>query len=268
MAYYNTIGFTKDNETYFTYTDEGILKWLFDNKTIVKISNFPSSATFASENYIYLQKKDLQNAINDYITAGSNISISNGKISSSTPLATTTVTGGFKLYSSTTQGTSPNSVTSVSSRTYAVQLNSSQRAVVNVPWMNVSINLNSSPETNPIMVSSSTSVNSKIYDIYLKANALDGSSITVYTDRAYLLAYAYAASVNEITIRAYNSSSSLLGTWTSRSDSTFFSGTPKVLLTRSWGVFLGGNTIMALSNIYRLTITAPANCTMYALRLI
>lgn len=61
--------------------------------------------------------------------------------SSTVPAATTGVIGGFKLYSATAQSVGPNSVSATASRTYAVQLNSSNQAVVNVPWVNTTYSL-------------------------------------------------------------------------------------------------------------------------------
>lgn len=52
------------------------------------------------------------------------------------PTATSTTLGGVKLGSDTEQTVAANSVTSTASRTYAVQLNSSDQMVVNVPWSN------------------------------------------------------------------------------------------------------------------------------------
>lgn len=49
------------------------------------------------------------------------------------PLASNSTRGGIKL-SSNTQGGTPNGITTTSGRTYAVQVNSSEQAVVNVPW--------------------------------------------------------------------------------------------------------------------------------------
>lgn len=78
------------------------------------------------------------------LTAGSNITLTpnatNGSItisasgsSYSLPLASNNTRGGIKL-SSSTQGGTPNGITTTSGRTYAVQVNSSEQAVVNVPW--------------------------------------------------------------------------------------------------------------------------------------
>lgn len=51
-------------------------------------------------------------------------------------VATTTALGGIKLYNDTAQSTSANAVTTTALRTYGIQLNSSEQAVVNVPWVN------------------------------------------------------------------------------------------------------------------------------------
>lgn len=78
------------------------------------------------------------------LTAGSNITltpnatddsitISASGSSYSLPLASNSTRGGIKL-SSSTQGGTPNGITTTSGRTYAVQVNSNEQAVVNVPW--------------------------------------------------------------------------------------------------------------------------------------
>lgn len=67
------------------------------------------------------------NATNDSIT------ISASGSSYSLPLASNNTRGGIKL-SSNTRGGTPNGITTTSGRTYAVQVNSSEQAVVNVPW--------------------------------------------------------------------------------------------------------------------------------------
>lgn len=50
------------------------------------------------------------------------------------PTASSTILGGIKLASDTTQTVSANAVTATTSRTYGVQLNASGQAVVNIPW--------------------------------------------------------------------------------------------------------------------------------------
>ena len=74
------------------------------------------------------------NATNDSIT------ISASGSSYSLPLASNSTRGGIKL-SSSTQGGTPNGITTTSGRTYAVQVNSSEQAVVNVPWTDTKYSL-------------------------------------------------------------------------------------------------------------------------------
>lgn len=74
------------------------------------------------------------NATNDSIT------ISASGSSYSLPLASNSTRGGIKL-SSSTQGGTPNRITTTSGRTYAVQVNSSEQAVVNVPWTDTTYTL-------------------------------------------------------------------------------------------------------------------------------
>lgn len=56
------------------------------------------------------------------------------------PLASNSTRGGIKL-SSSAQGGTPNGITTTSGRTYAVQVNSSEQAVVNVPWTDTTYSL-------------------------------------------------------------------------------------------------------------------------------
>ena len=52
----------------------------------------------------------------------------------SLPLATSTVRGGIELFSNTDQSVAANGITATAGRTYGIQLNSANQAVVNVPW--------------------------------------------------------------------------------------------------------------------------------------
>jgi len=54
----------------------------------------------------------------------------------SLPLATDTARGGIELFSNTDQTVAPNAVTATASRTYGLQLNAANQAMVNVPWVN------------------------------------------------------------------------------------------------------------------------------------
>ena len=74
-------------------------------------------------------------------TAGTNVSISGTNvISSATPLASTTVIGGFKLLNNVT-GTAPSVTTTTTNRNYAIQRDSNGIAMVNVPWTDTSYDL-------------------------------------------------------------------------------------------------------------------------------
>ena len=54
----------------------------------------------------------------------------------SLPLATATTKGGIELFSNTDQSVAANSISTAAARTYGIQLNSADQAVVNVPWVN------------------------------------------------------------------------------------------------------------------------------------
>ena len=83
-------------------------------------------------------------ATNTTYTAGTNIAISGTDvISSTTPLASTTAVGGFNLLSNT-NGTAPTVIYTTAGRNYAIQRDSSGRAMVNVPWTNTAISLTTS----------------------------------------------------------------------------------------------------------------------------
>lgn len=51
---YSKIGFQKNGKTRYTYTDDGIEKFLFDNKYYVQIGTRSSSATYKTDRGIYL----------------------------------------------------------------------------------------------------------------------------------------------------------------------------------------------------------------------
>lgn len=88
------------------------------------------------------------NATNDSIT------ISASGSSYSLPLASNNTRGGIKL-SSDTRGGTPNGITTTSGRTYAVQVNSSEQAVVNVPWTDTNTTYNEATTSTSGLMSSS-----------------------------------------------------------------------------------------------------------------
>ena len=88
----------------------------------------------------------------------------------SLPLATATVRGGIELFSNTDNPTAANAVTSTAGRTYGVQLNSANQAVVNVPWVDTNTNTNT---TYDLTVPVSTT------DIRLNGSDSSGDPITI-----------------------------------------------------------------------------------------
>lgn len=90
------------------------------------------------------------NATNDSIT----ISASSSSSSYSLPLASNNTRGGIKL-SSSTQGGTPNGITTTPGRTYAVQVNSNEQAVVNVPWTDTNTTYSEATTSTSGLMSSS-----------------------------------------------------------------------------------------------------------------
>lgn len=131
------------------------------------------------------------NATNDSIT------ISASGSSYSLPLASNSTRGGIKL-SSSTQGGTPNGITTTSGRTYAVQINSSEQAVVNVPWTDTNTTYSEATTSTSGLMSSSdkTKLNSlasnmiKSRNSYVQCNMSDdnidvyapGCNVTVQSD--------------------------------------------------------------------------------------
>lgn len=129
------------------------------------------------------------NATNDSIT------ISASGSSYSLPLASNSTRGGIKL-SSSTQGGTPNGITTTSGRTYAVQVNSSEQAVVNVPWTDTNTTYSEATTSTSGLMSSSdkTKLNS------LSSNMIKSrdSKVECDTSSDNITAYAPSAGVNII----------------------------------------------------------------------
>lgn len=108
------------------------------------------------------------------------------------PLASNNTRGGIKL-SSSTQGGTPNGITTTPGRTYAVQVNSSELAVVNVPWTDTKYTLPtaSASTLGGVKVGSGLSISNgvlstsggdvKIYETTLNFEDIIGSSRTSMT---------------------------------------------------------------------------------------
>lgn len=112
--------------------------------------------------------------------------------------ATSSTYGLVKLGNSTVQSTAANSVTSTSSRTYAIQKNSNGQLVVNVPWaganMKISfygyVNVGSSTDTSFTKYSSNSlsgGTYGRVYNIFAKSKGSGGGisvqkKATYYTD--------------------------------------------------------------------------------------
>lgn len=108
------------------------------------------------------------------------------------PLASNSTRGGIKL-SSSTQGGTPNGITTTSDRTYAVQVNSNEQAVVNVPWTDTKYTLPaaSASTLGGVKVGSGLSISNgvlstsggdvKIYETTLNFEDIIGTSRTSMT---------------------------------------------------------------------------------------
>lgn len=108
------------------------------------------------------------------------------------PLASNRTRGGIKL-SSSTQGGTPNGITTTSGRTYAVQVNSNEQAVVNVPWTDTKYTLPtaSASTLGGVKVGSGLSISNgvlstsggdvKIYETTLNFEDIIGNSRTSMT---------------------------------------------------------------------------------------
>lgn len=111
------------------------------------------------------------------------------------PLASNSTRGGIKL-SSSTQGGTPNGVTTTSGRTYAVQVNSSEQAVVNVPWTDTNTTYSEATTSTSGLMSSSdkTKLNS------LSSNMIKSrdSKVECDTSSNNITLYAPSAGVNII----------------------------------------------------------------------
>jgi len=115
------------------------------------------------------------------------------------PVATDTTLGGIELFSDTDQTVVANAVTTTTGRTYGVQLNADNQAVVNVPWSDTDTNTTYSAGTGLTLTGTTFSVNSTSYTNWNTAYTysqvdhlpLTGGTLTgnlgIYTTSAKLL---------------------------------------------------------------------------------
>lgn len=101
------------------------------------------------------------------------------------PLASNSTRGGIKL-SSSTQGGTPNGITTTSGRTYAVQVNSSEQAVVNVPWTDTKYTLPTASATTlgGVKVGSGLAISNGVLSATDTKNT---AGATNSSDRLYLI---------------------------------------------------------------------------------
>jgi hypothetical protein len=102
------------------------------------IDNGTNASPNVMSNYTELQFSGINNIA---LTAGNGITLSRTSITNTdndltitNALATSTTQGGIELFSDTEQTVAANTVTTQAGRTYGIQLNSDDQAVVNVPW--------------------------------------------------------------------------------------------------------------------------------------
>lgn len=101
------------------------------------------------------------------------------------PLASNNTRGGIKL-SSSTQGGTPNGITTTSGRTYAVQVNSNEQAVVNVPWTDTKYTLPTASATTlgGVKVGSGLAISNGVLSATDTKNT---AGATNSSDRLYLI---------------------------------------------------------------------------------
>ena len=117
--------------------------WVTPTDTNTMGSGFTVSATTDSNATTITQGDDLMIAAGTGITAETTadgtVTITNTVTGAST--ATASATGVIKLEDDTEQSVAANLVSTTASRTYGIQLNSSDQAVVNVPWTDTAYTL-------------------------------------------------------------------------------------------------------------------------------
>ena len=105
------------------------------------------------------------------------------------PAATATALGGIELFSDTDQTVAANAVTTTAARTYGIQLNSDDQAVINVPWTDTTYTVGDGGLTE---INFTSADNTKLDGIEASADVTDttnvvasltaGSNITIAAD--------------------------------------------------------------------------------------
>jgi len=91
------------------------------------------------------------------------------------PVATSTVLGGVELFSDTEQTVAANTVTATASRTYGIQLNSDDQAVINVPWTDTTYSVGDGGLTE---INFTSADNTKLDGIEASADVTDTINVT------------------------------------------------------------------------------------------
>lgn len=100
-------------------------------------------------------------------------------ISNTYDIATATAAGVIELFSNTQQSTAANAVTNTALRTYGIQLNSDNQAVVNVPW----VDTNTTYTSGVGLTLSGTTFAADLIDMTLRA--VTAEAITTTASRTY-----------------------------------------------------------------------------------
>lgn len=143
------------------------------------------------------------------------------------PVATNSVLGGIELFSNTDQSVAANSVTTTASRTYGIQLNSANQAVVNVPWTDTNteysvgngglteINFTSADNTKLDGIEASATADQTDAEIRAAVEAATDSNVFTDADHTKLNGIATGATANVGDITGVTAGTNLNGGGTS-----------------------------------------------------
>jgi hypothetical protein len=152
-----------DGSTNLNSTGSGI-------KLRANSSGVPMSHDDVDTNFENLRTK-INEVIGEVGTNTTKLSgIATGANNYSLPLATSTVRGGIELFSNADQSVAANSVTTTAGRTYGIQLNTANQAVVNVPWSNTTYSAASSSSLGLSKLGSNTTQGTAANSVTTTAN--------------------------------------------------------------------------------------------------